>query len=386
MNKIKNKNSLTALAGAAMALPAISQLATAGTMPMQTEVGYRYSQYTEDDLNEDNVIIGSVERYEIDTHQFRLVKPLSDNKSITLDAMYETLTGASPLSVINNADSEPALVMTGASITETRTDIAGTLESFSDSGSIRYQLGVSVEDDYQAINASFEKDVITKDRGTTYSYGVGFSLDELEPVQGANVNPPESEDKWYASGFVSITKVLSAQWQTQFGFTLGLYDGYLSDPYKAFDERPDERQLYVISARSRYFLRSVKAALHVDYRYYWDDWGMESHTLDLAWYQNFGDSLQVVPRIRYYSQSQADFYYSTDDPFREGYQSSDFQLAPFGALSYGLGIIMKGEKLTFSAHLESYESKGSLAIKEVKQENPALVSYGLFTLGVDYRY
>lgn len=383
---MKKTKTVSALASAAMALPAISQLAEASNMPTKTELGYRYSQYAEDDLDSNDVIAGSVERYEIDNHQFRLVKPLQNDKSVTVDAVYETLTGASALSVVKGADDEPALIMTGASIKEERIDVSAALETFEESASRRYQLGYSTEDDYQSLYGSYSAESISSDRNTTFSYGAGLALDELEPVQAPDVNPPTSEDKWYANVFASLTRVLSSSWQVQFGLQLGLHDGYMSDPYKAIDVRPDEKQLTVVNARSRYFVKSLQAALHTDYRFYIDDWGMESHTLELAWYQNWGDHIQIIPRVRYYSQSQVDFYVSYDDPNREGYQSSDFQLSPFGALAYGLGIVYREEKFSVSAYMETYESEGSLALKSVKQENPALVSYGMFSLGVDYRY
>ena len=355
-------------------------------MPTKTELGYRYSQYAEDDLDSNDVIAGSVERYEIDNHQFRLVKPLQNDKAITVDAVYETLTGASALSVVKGTDDEPTLIMTGASVKEERIDVSAAFETFEESASRRYQLGYSTEDDYQSLYGSYSAESISQDRNTTFSYGVGLALDELEPVQAPDVNPPTSEDKWYANAFASLTRVLSSSWQVQFGLQLGLRDGYMSDPYKAIDVRPDEKQLTVVNARSRYFVKSLQAALHTDYRFYIDDWGMESHTLELAWYQNWGDHIQIIPRVRYYSQSQVDFYVSYDDPNREGYQSSDFQLSPFGALAYGLGFVYREEKFSVSAYMETYESEGSLALKSVKQENPALVSYGMFSLGVDYRY
>ena len=61
----------------------------------------------------------------------------------------------------------------------------------------------------------------------------------------------------------------------------------------------------------RHFFTGANAALHADYRYFDDDWGVGSHTLDLAWYQNVGALTQVIPFLRYYTQGEADFFYQS---------------------------------------------------------------------------
>ncbi|NCG28082.1 MAG: DUF3570 domain-containing protein, partial [Verrucomicrobiales bacterium] len=37
------------------------------------------------------------------------------------------------------------------------------------------------------------------------------------------------------------------------------------------------------------------------------------HTIDTSWFQNLGRNYQLVPSIRYYSQSAADFFTNIDD-------------------------------------------------------------------------
>ena len=57
-----------------------------------------------------------------------------------------------------------------------------------------------------------------------------------------------------------------------------------------------------------------------------------------SWYQSLGHAFQVVPNVRYYSQSEADFYRPFDD-FRlppDTPQSSDFRLSAYGAFTFGL--------------------------------------------------
>ena len=389
MNQSKKpgrSSGLAALTGAALALPAIAQLAHADTPTNKTEIGYRYSQYQEDDLDQADILVGSNERYEVENHQFRLVTPINGSNTLTVDADYETMSGASAYGSVAGVDGKPKLIMSGASIDDTRKDILASLRQQREDGATTFSLGYSDEKDYTAFNGAVEFEWLAADRITTYSAGLGYSSDTIEPVKDDGINRIDSEDKWSATGFVAIAKVLSPVWQVQGGLFSTLTDGYMSDPYKARDIRPDSRQSWGVSGRSRYYLKALHAALHTDYRFYSDDWGIESHTLELAWHQSLGTHFRIVPMVRYYTQSQADFYRDTDSVLNSGEQSSDFRLSPFGAISYGMSLILEQPDYRITLHGEQYDSDADLALKNVDVENPALVSYTLMTLGFDYRF
>lgn len=377
---------LAALTGAALTLPAIAQLAHGDTPPDKTEIGYRYSHYQEDDVDADKVLVGSRERYEVENHQFRLATPLRGSNVLTIDADYETVSGASPYGTVQGPDGEPELIMSGASIDDTRKDVLASLRTPYGDDAVTYSLGYSTEKDYEAWNGALEFEKLMEDRLTTWSGGVGVSSDTIEPVQTQGINRIDSDDRWTANGFLAVAKVVSPVWQVQGGIFAGMSDGYLSDPYKALDARPDERKSFGITARSRYYLKSLNAAAHADYRFYNDDWGIEAHTLELSWHQALGDHVRVVPMVRYYSQSQADFYVETDSPQNTGYYSSDYRMSPFGALSVGLSLVLEQPDYSIILKGEQYESDGDLALKNVDVENPALVNYTLMTLGFDYRF
>lgn len=387
MNKNKrNPGTLAALTGAALALPAIAQLAQASEMSTKTELGYRYSDYQEDDVEAGSVLVGTTDRYAIDTHQFKLVSPIGERTALTVDAMYETMTGASAMGVVENPQGDSMLIMTGASIKEERTDLSAELRRFDDQGNKAITLGYSTEDDYEALNGSLDMERKSDDGVTTWSGGLGFSYDELEPVQEDGINRITAEDRWFINGYIARAKVHSPVWQSQLGVYLGLYDGYLDDPYRSRDIRPDSRQQIAMTARSRYFLTAVKAALHFDYRYYHDDWGIEAHTFEFAWYQSLTDAFRISPRIRYYSQSQADFYVDADSGTRQGEQSSDYRLSPYGAIAYGVGLGYHQPSYSLTFYAEQYDSDADYALKSVSKANPFLVDYTLMSVGLDYRF
>ncbi|MBI5614781.1 MAG: DUF3570 domain-containing protein [Gammaproteobacteria bacterium] len=71
--------------------------------------------------------------------------------------------------------------------------------------------------------------------------------------------------------------------------------------------RPDVRNQLSVSMRLNQYLPALKAAPHFDYRYYRDDWGIASHTVELQWVQVLTRTVTLTPGVRYYSQSRADF-------------------------------------------------------------------------------
>ena len=103
------------------------------------------------------------------------------------------------------------------------------------------------------------------------------------------------------------------------------------------DSRPDERNQVAWLTQLRHHFESLGASVHVNYRFNYDDWNINSHTFELRWYQNlFGDLIQLVPEFRYYSQSQASFYEPFYSSIRSnGLYSSDYRLSPYGSLSFG---------------------------------------------------
>ena len=78
-------------------LPAYqSTPAAADAPPALTEVGLRYSRYSEDSLDADKLIFGSRDRYDIDITQLWIEGPIGASWSVALDVQNDYQTGASP--------------------------------------------------------------------------------------------------------------------------------------------------------------------------------------------------------------------------------------------------------------------------------------------------
>ncbi|NJA04949.1 DUF3570 domain-containing protein [Methylococcaceae bacterium WWC4] len=194
---------------------------------------------------------------------------------------------------------------------------------------------------------------------------------------GAADYPRLNEESKFHNFTASISQVFSKNSVAQLSTSFTHQTGYLSNPYKFVyvrgeispeeyyqlatdaehvdwkritqlevvgtelfrENRPSQRNQWSLSSRLNQHVPALDASLHLDYRFYLDDWGINSHTFELKWYQSLPWGLTVTPGIRYYSQSQADFFAPYFlSPRADGFYTSDFRLSAFGDLSGGLTI------------------------------------------------
>lgn len=391
---------LRALASSALALPGVAGHAAAEGS--EGWVGaYSYSLYAEDDIDPSLVTPGSAtERYTIQSHQLQFEGPVFPRFDMGVDLVYETMSGATPWYVIPDTDGEPIQVMTGATIEEQRTDAQVRSTYHLDSGSGTLAAGVSVENDYLAINGSLTGERYFNEKNTTLTSGGGFSIDRITPTD-ADLDPlrvSEAHKQSY-SLFAGVSQVLGRGSVVQSSLSYQYSHGFLSDPYKRVlvegapiaDSRPGTRHQLAWLTRFRQHLDGVNASFHADYRFAFDDWAITSHTVELAWYQGLFWQLRLVPALRYYSQSQADFY----APWFEtapgsGHASSDYRLSPYGALSWRIAaekdFAIGSSRWRLHAGWERYLSDADFALGRVAVANPGLVSFNLFTVGLSARF
>jgi hypothetical protein len=385
MKNIASRN-IIALSTTALALPGI---ALADAPPTQSTISYKLSNYQEDDLSRSEAPLSDLERYDIDVHQFQLVSALGRNMSLHVDANYESLSGASPWFTSRGLDGEPIVNLSGASgISDRRTELSVGSRYYLENGSFGGNIGYSEEDDYRAVYFGFNTERHYNNDLTTVSAGLSHSSDKVFPTDAALFNRVEEEDKQSTSVFASVSQIINQVSSFQSALSFTEQSGFLSDPYKLRDIRPDDKTQIAWSNSYRRFFISANAAFHVNYRYYHDDFGISSHTSDVSWHQNFGRTFQLVPQLRYYSQSAADFFTNVDDflsPISE-YQSSDYRLSAFGAVSGGISVIadMGSWKATLTA--ERYLANDKYSAYEVSQPSTALVKYNRVSLGIDFRF
>ena len=382
----KKSRSLIALSTTALALPGI---AAADAPPTQNTLSYKISNYKEDDLSRREVLFGNLERYDIDVHQFQLISPLGRNMSVQVDANYEGLSGASPWFTTRGLDGNPVVHLSGASgIRDRRGELSIGTRYYLPNGSVGGNIGYSEEDDYRAVYLGVSGERHFNDEMTTVGIGYSHSADELFPTDALAFNRVSEEDKSSDSAYVSVSQIINQVSSFQSALSITEQSGFLSDPYKLRDARPDDKTQLSWSNSYRYYFIDANGAWHINYRLYHDDFGISSHTFDMAWHQNLGRSVRLVPTVRYYSQSAADFFTNVDDfqnPLTE-YQSSDYRLSAFGAISGGINFIVDLGAWTATLATERYVAKEKYSAYKVTQPSTALVKYFRVSLGFDYSF
>ncbi len=372
--------------------PSVASDAPAADQGQETRTSYRYSEYDEDPQT--GRVIGSRERYFVRAHQFRLDQGIGERAALSLSGTQEVMSGSSPWYVLPGANGDLIQVLSGATIRDTRRELVATLvtdPAIPDHNT--YSASISDEDDYKSLALGFERAQALAPQ-LTLGYGFSYSDDSLDPSDAIEQNRIEHANKNTASGFASLAWVLDRSSVLQAGVQLTRHDGYLSDPYKQVavgtdvlrDARPDLRLQTAAIVRYRRAFADANAALHLDYRYVHDDWSIQSHSVEVAWYQSLGKDWRLVPSLRYYSQSAADFYsaFFVDSPGR--YASSDFRLSAYGAVSGKLNLRKRFGDWELSIGAERYRSNEHYALGSANDVVPGLVSFTRFFAGFDYGF
>jgi len=175
----------------------------------------------------------------------------------------------------------------------------------------------STENDYlsHTINVGVSKDLF--DKNTTLSLGYGISLNTVGRSGDENFSRAMTDQHVD----LSWTQIVSPRLATQVTYELGVVDGFQSSPYRyvpirqSADAAPDfwvwetdpterTRNAIVIGANRALGEDSIQG----DYRFYFDDWGITSHTFGARYFIKLGKSLELRLRERFYTQGAASFY------------------------------------------------------------------------------
>lgn len=296
------------------------------------------------------------ERVKDTSLQIRSTRTTEDEKTLSLSVSVDSLTGASPSGKVPENGQGGMLLST---LKDTRYSAsAGYSQRLLDDSFIG-SVGISYsgENDYThtGVNGSISKEL--NDKHTTLSLGVAVAADQIDAVSG-NRTPGTStntaanigaQDKDVTDVVIGVSQVLSKTAIAQLNYSNSRSRGYLNDPYKVVSEvdsagrlrnqiteaRPDARNGHSVFAALN---KQVEGGVvKPSYRYFTDDWGIDSHTVELRYAMEMANEREFEPFIRYYTQSQADFYraqISNTEPL-PAQLSSDYRLSEFAATTLG---------------------------------------------------
>ncbi len=396
-----------------------------------TEVDFLSSYYSQDG---DNAAVSGgrgIEELTDATGTIIVSIPLNDDDVLTIDAGVSAYTSASssnvdPFDKRSNAD--PFVASSGASQSDTWVNLTGNYSHSSDDRNDIWSAKFSVSSEYDYFSLGFggsytklfnEKNTeasinanVYLDKWTTiYPFelrpfgenGIGFFRPE-EITGNTNYNPNFSElDQTNRNSYslgLGLSQILHKNVQGLISFDIINQQGLLSTPFQRvyfsdvddsfienfqladdIERLPDGRLKFALGGRLNWYLNEI-IALRTYYRYYFDDWGINSHTANLEVSVKLGDKFTLYPSYRFYNQTEADYFapYETHVSTEE-YYTSDYDLSEYSANQYGLGISYTD--IFTKLHISKFGLK-SIDLKFYQYDRDTTFSSSIITAGVKF--
>lgn len=143
---------------------------------------------------------------------------------------------------------------------------------------------------------------------------------------------------------LGVTQVLTPRWLMSANLEAVSDDGYLGSPYRVarvFGAAVPERNPRTRSSRAIKFgaIGEVlpRTAVRGEYRYFWDNWDIKAHTVEVGLSRYVGESFLIDGYLRHYSQSHA-LFYSDNATTETIYVSRNRQLSTFSNLGLGAKV------------------------------------------------
>lgn len=308
------------LLSAFLAFQAAAPLSAQPPTLVAPEVRLRYMYYTEHQSD-------GTERMTIEAPMAMVRQNLDPDNSIEGVFTYDGISGASPFYL----DS-----VSSASIRDSRTE--GQIKYSHRSGNTLLNTTVftSDEDDYKSLAGTVDAIHSIENTDTQITAGISHSADEVS----STLYLFKGRNRDTTSASAGIVQILDEDTMLSSGVSFAYSQGYLSDPYKSLDNRPDSRSEVIWMNRMVHYVAALDGSIHADLRLASDDWGINSQTLELSYYQPFMEEWLIRPVLRYYSQHKATFFKDNFPPdlSQTGYYSADQRMGTFGSLTPGIRL------------------------------------------------
>lgn len=318
------------------ALSAITpQKAAAETAPEKTTLAFKYGSYNDSQPGWDRIKVTAPQLY--------VQMPVAGDWSVEGSWVGDSVSGATPrIHTQRSGASQMSDYRKAGDFKVTR---------YLSRAAVSASMAYSDEHDYTSRAVGLDARWSSDDNNRTWTLGYGNSFDKIDN-RSTGVNTAINQHKRTQEILGGVTQVLTPTDIAQINLTRSIGKGYFNDPYKSFDQRPDQRNAWIALARWNHYLEPFDASLRSSYRYYSDTFGVKSHTAGLEWVQPAG-RWTFTPGVRYYTQSAANFYFDPvltaqgqyvqlDTILRaislQGNKSADQRLAAFGAATQSLKV------------------------------------------------
>ncbi len=399
-----------------------------------TEIDFLSSYYTQDG---DNAAVsggtGTEELTDV-TATFVVSIPLNEDDILTIDAGVSAYTSASSSNInpFDDGSASPFQASSGASSGDVWSNLTASYSHSSDDRNDIWsaKLSVSTEYDYFSLGFGGSYTKLFNEKNTEFSISANVYLDtwnaiypiELRPfgengnginnslftqntiIGNQNYSPLFTEFKdesrnSYSVGF-GLSQILHKNVQGSLSVDLVKQDGLLSTPFQrvyfsdiadsfiedfqladAIEQLPDSRFKVAIGGRLNWYL-SESFTVRTFYRYYFDDWGINSHTASIEIPFKLSDKFTLYPSYRFYNQTAADYFYPYETALSSyEFYTSDYDLSKYSSNQFGFGISYTD--IFTKAHIWKFGLK-SVDLKYYKYDRNTTFSSSIITAGLKF--
>ncbi|HIP52308.1 MAG TPA: DUF3570 domain-containing protein [Campylobacterales bacterium] len=375
LKKLINLSKVTAIA-----------IVSSNALYAENYVAVEYLQYDEND-----------NRVSVSAPSLTISHDIGTDYNVKVDVVHDAVSGASPVwqpdsgSGASSRDNSGDYVYENENFDEART--AGSImltTRLANRDELYTGIDYSREADFDSKSVSVEYLHYTDDShnrsinvGVSYAYNEILSYDYDDTGSGAS----QKETATSINVQAGISQILSKDSAMKAELFSIIDDGYLSNPHTTVvrgyntqnqrldgDTRPDKRLAYGVNLKYNTLITD-DLVYKANYRFYTDDWNIDSHTIDNDLYYELNKDLIVGAGLRYYTQSEADFYNESKDFFTtQTYASSDERLSSFDAITYKASVDYKiTDAFSYNLGAEFYTQSTGLDAT-------------FFTTGLKYRY
>ncbi|GGE30751.1 DUF3570 domain-containing protein [Psychroflexus planctonicus] len=348
-----------------------------------TEVNLLSSYYSQD--GENAAVTGGRGTEELTDFapSINVAIPLNEDDVLAIDATVSAYTSASSSNIDpfdGDQPADPFVASTGASRQDTWFGLTANYSHSSDDRNtiISGNLSFANEYDYTSFGFGGSLTKLFNQKNTELQLKANVFFDTWNPqypIEFRNsftISDYDFEgESNFASGYtefstlnrnsyslgINFSQILTKNIQTAFMADFVMQDGLLSTPHQRvyfadiadtvienfvigndIERLPDSHLKIALGNRTNFYLNE-NFILRTYYRYYTDDWGIDSHTFKMEVPVKVGLKYALYPMYRYYTQTQADAFgaYNSLLSTQEFY-TSDYDLASYDAHQYGVGF------------------------------------------------
>ncbi|RLA74598.1 MAG: hypothetical protein DRG11_04415 [Epsilonproteobacteria bacterium] len=314
-------------------------------------------------------------RVDIKAPAITVNKDFGTDYALSAGVVYDAVSGASPNFVDTNSGAsaysrgnttQANVKKTNVKFEEKRTAINAILTTrFDNRDELKSGFNFSSESDYYSMELSQDYlHYLDDNHNQSLSFGLSGQTNQIlvycKNNSKCDTNSGASE-KFNSNNYkasIGFSQVIDKSSIVNSSLSFVNESGYLTNPYLNVvrnyntapevtnENRPQKRTGYGVFVK--YLKIFDKFSSNISYRYYGDNWHINSHTIDTNGYYEFG-KLTIGAGVRHYKQSKAKFYSGLVDYFtNQKYASSDERLSDFDATTYK---VMVDYRLTNSINL-----------------------------------